>query len=208
MMQHRVMIGQQIGIARDGESERQHRLSRLRMVAESSCERRWFAVRVMTGRETAVEKQLLDMAIEALVPMRKGPDLRRRHRVIPGSMIPVIHGYVLVNMPADGVLLAGLSGLEHVISVVGGYETPMPITAEEVRRFKAMADQGAYDWSAPTGKSFRSGDVVRIYDGPFVGFAGEVISCRSDGRGDVVLVLDMLGGKVPVTVPLAICEKL
>ncbi|MDO1582416.1 transcription termination/antitermination protein NusG [Rhizobium oryzicola] len=207
MMQHKALMGFPIGIARKGESMRGVLLERLEACA-GPCVKRWFAARVMTGRELAVENQLVSLGIDALVPMRKGPDLRRRGRIIPGVLMPVIHGYVLVHMPPEGAELVALQAIDHFISIVGGYENPMPITDNEVKRFKALADDGAYDWERPTGKVLRSGDRAKLYDGPFVGMAGEVISCRSDGRGDVVVLIDMLGGKVPVTVPLAICEKL
>ncbi len=208
MMQHRAITGMPIGCARDNDQDRKERLKRLRGCCDSGVAMRWFAARVASGREQAVENQLTDVGIEALVPMRKGPDLRRRHRVIPGVLMPVIHGYVLVHMPVDGVVLAGLRGLDHFVSLVGGYERPMAITAQEVRRFKDMAEAGVYDWEKPTGKVFRPGDRMQLFDGPFCGMAGKVLSCRSDGKGDVVVMVDMFGGLVPVTVPLAICEKL
>ncbi len=80
----------------------------------------WFALRVWTGREKVVGDALTTMGVRSLVPMRKGPDLRRRHRVIPGTMMPVIHGYVLVQMLPQPEYLAGLQGLEHAIDVLGG----------------------------------------------------------------------------------------
>jgi transcription termination/antitermination protein NusG len=208
MMQHKALTGQMIGIARADDGDRRERLKRLRGACDSACPMRWFAARVITGREQAVENQLTEIGIEALVPMRKGPDLRRRHRVIPGVMMPVIHGYVLVHMPVDGVVLAGLKGLEYFVTVVGGYDKPMAITGQEVKRFKDLAEAGVYDWEKPTGKLFRAGDRVQLFDGPFTGMVGEVVSCRSDGKGDVVVLVDMFGAKVPVTVPLAICDKL
>ncbi|WP_377299735.1 transcription termination/antitermination protein NusG [Rhizobium sp. SGZ-381] len=207
-MQHKALTGLPIGIARDTDQDRRERLKRLRGCCDSGVHMRWFAARVASGREQAVENQLTDIGIEALVPMRKGPDLRRRHRVIPGVMMPVIHGYVLVHMPVDGVVLAGLRCLDHFISLVGGYERPMAITAQEVKRFKDLAEAGVYDWEKPTGKVFRRGDRVKLFDGPFTGFDGEVVSCRSDGKGDVVVSLEVFGRETHVTVPLAICEKL
>lgn len=207
MMQHRALTGVPIAVVRGGDSLRSVLLERL---SEHSPEaaRRWFAARVMTGREKAVENQLAAYGIQAMVPMRKGPDLRRRGRIIPRGMMPVIHGYVLVQMPANGADLVALQAVDHFVSVVGGYERPMPITDREVLRFKALADEGAYDWEQPSAKRFRPGDRVELFDGPFVGFAGEVVSCRSDGKGDVVVSIDIFGRPTPVTVPIAICEKL
>lgn len=210
MMQHRAVSGFPIGVARVGDSMRDVLREQLRRIGGASerLSMRWFAVRVMTGREMAVENQLAELGVAALVPMRKGPDLRRRGRIIAGQMMPVIHGYVLVKMPLRGAELVALQAVDYMLSVVGGYDNPMPITDEEVKRFKDLAQEGVYDWERPSAKRFRSGDRVELFDGPFVGMKGEVQSCRSDGKGDVVVTLEMFGGKVPVTVPVAFCEKL
>lgn len=176
--------------------------------ANDSASKRWFAARVITGSENAVENKLSEFGIEALVPMRKGPDLRRRGRIIEGKLMPVVHGYVLVRMLNSGADLATLKAVANFVSVVGGYDSPMPITEVEVKRFKALADDGAYDWERPTGKVLRRGDKAKIWDGPFTGFTGEVESCRSDGKGDVVITIDIFGRATPVTVPLAMCDKL
>lgn len=207
MMQHRDIRGIAIGSSRKSESMRDVLRSRLKVCGEASS-KRWFAARVMTGREKAVENQLSEIGIEALVPMRKGPDMRRRHRIIPGQMMPVIHGYVLVQMPNSGIDLVALQALDYFLSVVGGYENPMAMTDAEVRRFKGLADEGAYDWEGQTGKQLKRGDKAKIWDGPFTGFTGEVESCRTDGKGDVVITIDIFGRATPVTVPLAMCDKL
>lgn len=207
MMQHRSISGFAIGVSRQGESMRDVLRSRLETCGGASA-KRWFAVRVMTGREKAVENKLSEIGIEALVPMRKGPDYRRRHRIIPGHLMPVIHGYVLVEMPNSGVDLVALQAVEYFLSVVGGYDNPMALTDAEVKRFKGLADEGLYDWEGQTGKQLKRGDKAKIWDGPFTGFTGEVESCRSDGKGDVVITIDMFGRATPVTVPLAMCDKL
>ncbi|MGG7518828.1 transcription termination/antitermination protein NusG [Allorhizobium undicola] len=210
MMQHRAVVGFPVGVLARGDNGAADRQARIGLLMSSGdhVHQRWFAARVMTGKEKAVENQLVAFGVEALVPMRKGPDLRRRHRLIPGQLMPVIHGYVLVKLPMNGHVLAALRVVEHFISLVGGFENPLPITSNEVKRFKALADQGAYDWEVKTGKSFQRGERVQLFDGPFVGMKGEIVSCRSDGKGDVVVSLEMFGGIVPVTVPLAFCEKL
>ncbi|WP_203422907.1 transcription termination/antitermination NusG family protein [Sinorhizobium sp. BG8] len=166
----------------------------------------WFALRVWSGREEAVEKSLLEAGIEALVPMRKGREYRRRGRVIPAQMIPVMTGYVLVQCLRSEQAFLGLLGVEHVISVIGGCETPLPIHNEEVQRFKTKACEGAYDWEVPAGL-FKRGMKVRIGQGPFAGITGEIVSCRDDGRGDAVVEAQMFGAMTPLLVPLAILEK-
>lgn len=218
MMQHRAMDG--VAIGGFGSQSFDDRMRRIRdaqleegaLVAMNGrimgASVPWFALRVWTGREKAVEKALSDADVLALVPMRKGPDLRRRHRVIEGTMMPVIHGYVLVQMVAEPAFLTGLLAVEHVIEVLGGMDRPRRVSAEEISKFKALAEGGAYDWEKVSRVIFRIGEKVRIKDGPFGGLPAEVVTCRSDGRGDAVVMISIFHSEVPATIPLALLEKL
>ncbi|MCY1367784.1 Transcription termination/antitermination protein NusG [compost metagenome] len=168
----------------------------------------WFALRVWTGREKAVEYSLESMGIRSLVPMRKGPDLRRRHRIIEGTMMPVIHGYVLVQMVPQPEYLAGLQGLEDAIDVLGGCESPMRISDKEVSRFNALATGGTYDSERSVDLLVKAGETVWITAGPFNNQKAIVVTPNRKGRGDVVVAVHFMGGEVPVTVPLALLGKL
>lgn len=212
MMQHRGLTG--VAIATRSRSsfddvEREARLELLERAARIiGADSPWYALRVMTGRELAVQEALEVLGINSLVPMRKGPDLRRRHRVIAGSLQPVIYGYVLVQSHPSPDILVAFKGLGDVIGVLGGAEKPMRVTASEINRFKAMADAGLYDWEKPCGLVVAAGDRVRTTDGPFSGFVATVVTPNGKGKGDVVISVDIFGRETPVTVPLAILEKL
>lgn len=212
MMQHRGLKGVAIA-TRSGSSfdhvEREARLELLERAARIiGADSPWFALRVMTGRELAVQEALEVLGINSLVPMRKGPDLRRRHRVIPGSLQPVIYGYVLVQSHPLPDILVAFKGLDDVIGVLGGAEKPMRVTASEINRFKAMAEAGLYDWEKPCGLVVAAGDRVKMSAGPFEGWAGVVVTPNSKGKGDAVVMINLMGGEIPMTVPLAILEKL
>lgn len=210
-MQHRAMTGTLVGSFKDECFEDRMRRIRggmlhaaaLRAPADSP----WMALRVMTGRELAVEKLLRDADIEAAVPMRKGPVYRRRGREIPAKMMPVMTGYVLVRCMVSDHAIVGLRGIEHVIDMLGGSERPHLIPDTEVKRFNDLAAGGALDWEKPT-HVFAIGWKVGITDGPFAGFGGSIISCRNDGRGDAVVEINLFGRMTPVLVPLAILQRL
>ncbi|MBB4185838.1 transcriptional antiterminator NusG [Sinorhizobium terangae] len=155
-----------------------------------------------------MENSLDEMGIRSLVPMRKGPDLRRRGRLIEGAMMPVIHGYVLVQMFAKAEYLTGLQGIEHAIDVLGGCERPMRISDKEVSRFNALARNGSYDWERPVDMILKAGEPVWITAGPFSDKKATVVTPSKKGRGDVVVCIDFMGGEIPVTVPLALLKKL
>jgi transcriptional antiterminator NusG len=105
MMQHDKFEGKPIA-SRSGDSF-EDKMRRIRIDLLSYAQHRagddspWFAARVMSGREIAVKKALDEAHIEACVPMRKGPEYRRRGRVIPATLIPVMTSYVLVRFQPD-----------------------------------------------------------------------------------------------------------
>lgn len=168
----------------------------------------WYGLRVAFGRETAVESVLKQHEIESLVPMRMGRERRVRHRIVPARPEPAITGYVLVRFAVTAEACLGLMGIEHVVGLVSVDGKPMPMNHEEVMKFKAKADDGELDWAHDSGVVYSAGERVRITDGPFGGFPGAVVSARADGRGDAVVEIDLFGRPTPVTVPLAILEKM
>ncbi|MBD9635954.1 antitermination protein NusG [Ensifer sp. ENS07] len=218
MMQHRELVGSPI--ANDGKDGFRERMRRITdgMLDEGALvtlncringgKAPWFALRVWTGREKAVEKTLEDMGIRSLVPMRKGPDYRRRGRIIKGQMVPVIHGYVLVQLLPRPEYLAGLQGVEHAIDVLGGCEQPRRLSDAEVNRFNTLARGGEYDFERPAEIVVEAGNRVLITDGPFAKLTAQVVTPNRNRRGDVVVSVSIMGGEVPVTVPLALLQML
>lgn len=212
MMQHRGLTGVAIATrARSSfnEVEREARLGTLerasRIIRSDSP---WFALRVMTGKEIVVHEALEVLGITSIVPQRKGPDLRRRGRVIEGSMQPVIYGYVLVQSDPHPEILVAFKGVEQVIDVLGGADRPMRVTTQEINRFKAMAEAGAYDWAAPSGLVVKPGELLRVTAGPFSNLKAVAQTASTKGRGDVVVSVNVFGRETPVTMPLAMLEKL
>lgn len=168
----------------------------------------WFCLRVVTGRESAVEKLLLDADVEALV-VRSGPYKvvrRRRIRTVPSR--PVISGYVLVrclNLPAA---MAGLAHVDDVLDVVGGATSPYRVREEEVMRFKALADDGRYEHRAPVKVEFMVGEQVRVTDGPFASFPGLVTSLDQVDKFRVSVEVSIFGRATPVELDIAQIEKM
>lgn len=212
MMQHKGLNGVAIGEPRRqtfGERERAMRLELLESAARITHDGQpWFALRVMTGREIAVKLALEELGITALVPQRKGKTWERRGRKIEGVMQPVIFGYVLVQSDPAPDVLVSFKGVSDVIGVLGGAETPMRVTSQEISRFKAMAEAGAYDWEAPSAMVVTAGEKLRVKGGPFDRFDAVAATSSTKGKGDVVVSINVFGRETAVTMPLAMLEKL
>lgn len=217
MMQHRGNLLSGLSdtglmrLARIANEQAAHRrwlaMASRRIVAEYPNQARWVCLRVMTGREKVVQKSLEALDIEVLVPMRKGKIHHRRGRVIPAADIPVLIGYALVRCVYSSTAMAGLKTVEHVIGILGGWETPVPISVEYVSKYKEKADAGAYDYERP-GVILKRGERVRVTEGPFGGINGCVVTAPGDGVGDAVIEIVLMGKSVPMLVPLANIERL
>ncbi|TDX72611.1 transcriptional antiterminator NusG [Neorhizobium sp. R1-B] len=210
-MQHKDIFGTPIGVnAGERFKDRMKRIAMAHRTA-ASCpvtgDSPWMVLRVDSGREKAVKNALEEARIECLVPMRRGPELRRRHRIIPPTLIPVMVGYVLVRCLVSDRALAGLRSFDHVRDVLGGWISPILSDAEKVKLFNENADEGRYDWEKPV-TVFRQGDKVKITEGPFAHFKAVIVSCRDDGKGDAVVEFPMFGVLRPILIPLALLEKL
>tara|TARA_Y100000815_G_scaffold169233_2_gene153596 strand:+ start:13325 stop:14011 length:687 start_codon:yes stop_codon:yes gene_type:complete len=190
------------------DRERAIRLGYLDDVESAAPNDPWFTLRVAFGREKAVERDLAARDIEAFVPMRKGPARMVRGRKRPALMIPAVTGYVMVRTVVTDKICAGLTAVENVVQLVGAEGAPHPVSHKEITRFRLMADEGKLDWEALSAVTYGAGEKVRITDGPFGSFLGVVVTPNTKGRGDVVVEADVFGRKTPVTLPLALIEKL
>jgi len=189
-------------------SERR-RVARMRAAAANRVcdDSPWLVLQVVSGRELSVRDALGSENIEVLVPMKMGPVVRRQHRVIPAKQQPVMNGYVLVRCAVLNECLAGLLSFDHVISILGGYETPFLVSAEKVFVFRAKAEDGKYDYEH-FHRRFIGVKWARVADGPFAGCRAELVSGGSKGNGLVVVEVSVMGRPVAMTVPIAILEPL
>lgn len=215
MMQHRALKGVAIEITERAIAKREraicdhaNREDELYRVLAAGESDPWFAIRVMTGCEQAVEKDLQAYSIEALVPMRKGKTWERRGRKIEGRPMPVIHGYVLVRFMPDIYAMQAICSVDRVIGFLRAGEEPKRISNSEVKRFYQRAMAGEYDWKA-NAPTYIAGEKVRITDGPFEGHLAEVVTPNGSQKADLIVVtVEIFGTQTPVTLPLALIEKL
>lgn len=167
----------------------------------------WLVLKVMTGRELEVGENLQKADVEALVPMKMGKKIRRRHQEIEPKLEPIFIGYLFARCIVSNDTMAALLGFNHVTGILGGYEKPYLVSAKNVLSFKEKAAEGHFDHEVPQAVYHR-GMRVFVRDGIFAGSRGEIISGGSEGKGTAVVGVHFLGGLTPVIMPLAILEPL
>ncbi len=167
----------------------------------------WYCLRVMTGREFAVEKILDDAGVMSLVVRTNPYRIVRRGRIREINPHPVIAGYVLVFCHPIPAAIMGLSRVDHVLDVVGGAISPWRADAESIHRFMKMAEEGKYDHREKAKHSFMLEEHVRVADGPFASFVGPVVEIDDDSYR-VKVEVNIFGRSTPVDLDIAQIEKL
>ncbi|MBB3297880.1 MULTISPECIES: transcription termination/antitermination protein NusG [unclassified Rhizobium] len=167
----------------------------------------WFCLRVMTGREKAVEKWLNAGDVESLVVMTNECKVVRRGRVKIVPPRPVISGYVLVFCSPIPAAMMGLLHVNEVIDVVGGAIRPYRADDKSIMRFKAMASEGKYDANVRKAHAFMLEENVRVADGPFASFPGTITEIDDDHHRVKVDVM-IFGRLTPVDLDIDQIEKI
>src|SRR5829696_2033124 len=145
--------------------------------APQTLEGQWYVLHTYSGYENKVKKSiesrvdaldLGDRVYEIIVPTQEEIEIRnsQRHNV----QRKVFPGYVLVRMLMDDDTWYALRNTPGVTGFVNINNKPVPLPDSEVQSIiKGMTAE------APRVKiSFQAGDAVRIIDGPFADFRGEI----------------------------------
>jgi transcriptional antiterminator NusG len=169
----------------------------------------WYVLHTYSGYENKVKKSietridaldLTDRVYEIVVPTQDEIEIRsgQRHTV----QKKVFPGYVLVRMEMDDDTWYALRNTPGVTGFVNINNVPIPLPDVEVQNIiKGMTAE------APRVKiSFQVGDTVRITDGPFADFRGEIDEINQE-RGKIRVLVSFFGRETPVELDFLQAER-
>jgi transcriptional antiterminator NusG len=176
---------------------------------------RWFVVHTQSGYEKKVKQNLEariqsmnaeDAIYEVVIPMEDYVDLRNGKRVVAQrKMFP---GYLLVRSELDDKAWFVIRNTPGVTGFVGQGAKPSPLPRKDVEAF--LTPKGAEEQVASRGKprlEYEVGETVRVKEGPFADFSGEVIEINEDQLKLKVLV-NIFGRETPVELEFSKVAKL
>jgi transcription termination/antitermination factor NusG len=174
-------------------------------------ELRWYVVRTFSGHENKVktfletglkENEKLKAKIEnVLVPMEKVFEVKDgKKRSKTKNFFP---GYILVQADLDNQVKDFILNSPSVMGFLGSKTTPNPLQPEEVKRIVGRITQDENSERMET--IFRSGDLVKIIDGPFNNFSGFIQEVNEEKMKIKVLV-SIFGRKTPVEIDFVQAE--
>jgi len=186
--------------------------------AESPYDRpgRWFVVHTQSGYEKKVKQNLEarivsmnaeDAIYEVVIPMEDYVDFRNGKRVVAQrKMFP---GYLLVRSQLDDQAWFVIRNTPGVTGFVGQGAKPSPLPRRDVESF-LMPKGGTEEQVAQRAKprlEYEIGETVRVKEGPFADFSGEVIELNEDQLKLKVLV-NIFGRETPVELEFSKVAKL
>jgi transcriptional antiterminator NusG len=186
--------------------------------AESPYDRpgRWFVVHTQSGYEKKVKQNLEARIVsmnaeesiyEVVIPMEDYVDFRNGKRVVAQrKMFP---GYLLVRSQLDDQAWFVIRNTPGVTGFVGQGAKPSPLPRRDVEAF-LVPKGGTEEQVAQRAKprlEYEVGETVRVKEGPFADFSGEVIEINEDQLKLKVLV-NIFGRETPVELEFSKVAKL
>jgi transcriptional antiterminator NusG len=173
---------------------------------------RWYVVHAYSGFEKSVQRALLerisrselqDKFGEILVPVEEVVEMKGGQKSI--SERKFFPGYLLVQMDMTDESWHLVKSTPKVTGFVGGRaHQPTPITDKEVENIMHQVQEGV---EKPRPKVlFEVGESVRVKDGPFTDFNGNVEEVNYDKNKLRVSVL-IFGRATPVELDFGQVEK-
>lgn len=172
-------------------------------------QRSWFVIHCYSGYENKVRHNLeqridtmgmKEKIFDVVIPTQEEIEVKDgKRRVVERHVFP---GYVLVNMILTEESWYVVRNTPGVTGFVGMGNTPTPLRPEEVSQILKRMEA-----EAPHIKvTFKSGERVRIVDGPFNDFRGTVAEIDME-RSKVRVMVNFFGRETPVELDFLQVEK-
>ena len=177
---------------------------------------RWYVLHTQSGYENKVRQNLEarihsmnmeDAIYEIVIPEEEIPEIRNGKKVvIKKKMFP---GYLLVRCRLDDDSWYVIRNTPGVTGFVGAGNKPSPLPRREVDKFLqvTVGDDAEVSKRAKPRLEYEIHETVRVKEGPFADFSGEIVEINADQLRLKVLV-NIFGRETPVELEFSQVAKL
>ena len=158
--------------------------------------RKWYSLRVISGKERKIKERIEleinrskwnDFVTQVLVPSEKVYKIRNGKKVILERNI--LPGYILIEADPTrftGEMVQAIANVSNVIHFLGK-NNPIPMQASEANRMLGKVDE-SQSLSEAMVEPFIVGETVKIIDGPFNEFVGDIQEVNEEKKKLKVIV--------------------
>jgi transcriptional antiterminator NusG len=177
---------------------------------------RWFVVHTQSGYEKKVKQNLEarissmnmeDSIHEVVIPMEDVVEFKNgKKQVVQKKVFP---GYLLVRCEMQDESWYVIRNTPGVTGFIGQGAKPSPLPRRDVEMFLSVKEEGE-EATPKRGKprmEYEQGETVRVKEGPFADFSGEIVEINEDQLKLKVLV-NIFGRETPVELEFSQVSKL
>ena len=174
--------------------------------------KRWYIVHAYSNfekkvadsiKEQAAQKGLSEQFEQVLVPTEEIVEVRRGRK--SKSERRFFPGYVLVKMELTDQAFHLIKNTPKVTGFLGSDSKPIPISDAEASRILNQVAEGVERPKSTL--TFEVGEQVRVADGPFASFSGQVEEVDEE-RSRLKVAVSIFGRPTPVELEYGQVEKL
>ena len=177
-------------------------------------EKKWYVVRAVSGQENKVKNYIeteisrlgyADYVEQVLVPTEKVPQMRNGKKInVERVFFP---GYVMIKADLSGEVSHIIKGISGVIGFLGETKggTPTPIRKSEVNRMLGIVDE-LQEKVETVLIPYEIGESIKVIDGPFNGFVGNLEKLNEEKR-KLEVIVKIFGRKTPLELSYTQVEK-
>ncbi|NRB61539.1 MAG: transcription termination/antitermination factor NusG [Saprospiraceae bacterium] len=159
-------------------------------------DKRWYSLRVISGKERKIKERIelevdrskwTEVITQVLVPTEKVYKIRSGKKVI--SERNILPGYILIRaVPGrfSGEMITTIANIPNVIHFLGK-DNPIPMRESEANRMLGKVDESQEAGEAMI-EPFIIGETVKIIDGPFSEFVGDIQEVNEEKKKLKVIV--------------------
>jgi transcriptional antiterminator NusG len=186
-------------------------------VVESPYDRpgRWYVVHTYAGYENKVKSNLEsrivsmnveDRIFEVVIPMEDVVEFKNGKKVVVQKK--VFPGYLLCRCDLDDDSWSTIRNTPGVTGFVGPGTKPLPLSRREVESILQVKIEGV----EPTKKTrprleYEEGETVRVKEGPFADFSGQIAEINED-QAKLKVLVNIFGRETPVELEFSQVAKL
>mgnify|MGYP001432355584 FL=1 len=178
-------------------------------------EKKWFVIRAISGQEnkikTYIESEVKRLKIdsfveEIIVPTQKVIQIRNGKKVSKEKVY--FPGYIMIKANLTGEIPHIIRSFPNILGFLGETKggDPVPLRGNEVSRMLGKVDELSMD-AENIVIPFTIGESIKVIDGPFNGFNGNIEKVNEDKRKLEVMV-KIFGRKTPLELSYMQVEKI
>lgn len=166
----------------------------------------WYVLKVQSNRENSIREAILrrikiagleDRVADVVVPTEKVTEMKGgKKRVMERKFYP---GYIICRLILDEETWFTIRETPGVGDFVGAGGKPVPMSADDVARMLGRKEKAEEEKQPRLRISFEKGDRVKIKEGAFENFEGEVDEVI-ESKGLVRVMVQVFGRPTPVEV--------